>query len=784
MRNLYLILLLLFVSNIAWGTRLDDAIVEDSMTLEYCTANTVPYLDASKDVLCSAVTDTELGYLDGVTSLIQTQIDGKVSDGGTFTSGTLVTPQVDILTMSEESTPANPSSGNLKLYFKNDGNLYKLNNSGIENQVGGGGSSGGGAGKNYFSDPNTEIIGNYTPFDDGAVSVPVDGTGGSPSLVSVALKTSGQFWGTSTLEITKASGNAQGEGVPFSTDITLDKPIKEGENLYVKIRYKTSAGYSTAGENLKLFYYRVAGTTTGPFALTGTDGLGNTNTNTLNHDATGRGSFSATVQADSDTTAIRVIAMVTDSDTTPYTLEISDIKIETSATIYTPIIGECEQYTPTGGWTTNTTYYGMKCRNGDRLSLMVIASLSGAPNSVAFTLDIPDNLTMDSSKLPNGADFDTKLGTAYLEDSGTATNNTMGSVQWNATDELWIREIGGSTVGHSSPFTFASGDVVTLTVRDIPIVEWAGSGNTLNSTQQDFQNAVVELAEASTGPAIGTSLTKITYDTETKDDHNLHSSGTITWPTSQRVQISGLMLTDSETWAAGNRINVAVYKNGSIAKYIGTQKFYTGSTQQAQFALSGNIDVSAGDTLEIYAISSVATNIATGGATINQITFQGIGDYTIIGNAGVPYEYIETTAASTVATSVANTLTEAHGTSNRLTLSPGTWNICFAGTLQFTLSSGSSLYCRAFIYNTNSGSLSNIVGIPVGGYHALGSSTVLTMPMRTCAEHTITSEQTFSVGIESSEATANGNCRFASQSWTSAISNPDFDLQFSARRTK
>lgn len=41
------------------------------------TASTVPYLDASKDMASSAVTDTELGYLSGVTSGIQTQLDAK-----------------------------------------------------------------------------------------------------------------------------------------------------------------------------------------------------------------------------------------------------------------------------------------------------------------------------------------------------------------------------------------------------------------------------------------------------------------------------------------------------------------------------------------------------------------------------------------------------------------------------------------------------------------------------------------------------------------------------------
>jgi hypothetical protein len=59
--------------------------------LDYATATTVPYIDASKNLISSSVTPTELGYLSGVTSAIQTQLDAKeptittlaVNKGGT-----------------------------------------------------------------------------------------------------------------------------------------------------------------------------------------------------------------------------------------------------------------------------------------------------------------------------------------------------------------------------------------------------------------------------------------------------------------------------------------------------------------------------------------------------------------------------------------------------------------------------------------------------------------------------------------------------------------------------
>ncbi len=44
------------------------------------TASTVPYLDASKVLTSSAVTPTELGYVSGVSSAIQTQLNAKATD--------------------------------------------------------------------------------------------------------------------------------------------------------------------------------------------------------------------------------------------------------------------------------------------------------------------------------------------------------------------------------------------------------------------------------------------------------------------------------------------------------------------------------------------------------------------------------------------------------------------------------------------------------------------------------------------------------------------------------
>lgn len=60
--------------------------VSATSTFNQLTASTVPYINASKILTSSAVSPTELGYLSGVTSAIQTQLDGKQA---TLTTGNL-----------------------------------------------------------------------------------------------------------------------------------------------------------------------------------------------------------------------------------------------------------------------------------------------------------------------------------------------------------------------------------------------------------------------------------------------------------------------------------------------------------------------------------------------------------------------------------------------------------------------------------------------------------------------------------------------------------------------
>lgn len=64
-------------SNTATDITIDPS---GDLILTSATANTVPYFNATKKLLSSVVTDTELAYLSGVTSAIQDQLDDKAAD--------------------------------------------------------------------------------------------------------------------------------------------------------------------------------------------------------------------------------------------------------------------------------------------------------------------------------------------------------------------------------------------------------------------------------------------------------------------------------------------------------------------------------------------------------------------------------------------------------------------------------------------------------------------------------------------------------------------------------
>lgn len=89
-----------------------------TITSSNLTANRALISNSSGKVAVSAVTSTELGYLDGVTSNIQTQLDGKAASShnhsaSNITSGTLSSDRLPTVPIAKGGTGATTAAGAL-----------------------------------------------------------------------------------------------------------------------------------------------------------------------------------------------------------------------------------------------------------------------------------------------------------------------------------------------------------------------------------------------------------------------------------------------------------------------------------------------------------------------------------------------------------------------------------------------------------------------------------------------------------------------------------------------
>jgi hypothetical protein len=128
-------------------------------------------------------------------------------------------------------------------------------------------------------------------------------------------------------------------------------------------------------------------------------------------------------------------------------------------------------FTPTGLWTTNTTYTGKWRRVGDTMQVSVNASLAGAPDAGNVYVNLPSGYTIDTAKLA-----DTTVGIGFLG-SGSAHDSGTGSqtieVRYKDTSSAYVTPRSGSGyVGQTVPFTWASGDDLNV-YFEVPISGWA-----------------------------------------------------------------------------------------------------------------------------------------------------------------------------------------------------------------------------------------------------------------------------------------------------------------------
>lgn len=120
-------------------------------------------------------------------------------------------------------------------------------------------------------------------------------------------------------------------------------------------------------------------------------------------------------------------------------------------------------FTPTGSWSTNSTYTGRWRRVGDSIEVYFRITLAGAPTTANLTVNIPNNSvwTIDTAKL-TAASGDVTLGAGNALDGGT--RNYVLNIGYNSTTAVNAHHTETTNAGNVSeagPITFGNTDTVT-----------------------------------------------------------------------------------------------------------------------------------------------------------------------------------------------------------------------------------------------------------------------------------------------------------------------------------
>jgi hypothetical protein len=228
--------------------------------------------------------------------------------------------------------------------------------------------------------------------------------------------------------------------------------------------------------------------------------LATTADNIINCDATSAG-FTVTLYPASGNTGKWLIIRKTDSSLNAVTIDgnLSET-IDSSATTTLNTIGEsihlvCDgtnwysvsrkipqvmtSFTPTGSWSTNTTYTGLWRRNGKFADFQVKVALSGAPTSASLYIDLPSGFVIDTSVLLVGGATSSELpSNGAIVDGGTTFFAAVGYYYNGETSRVYVftrtasgTYVGGLAVTQAIPMTFANTDTVQL-FFSIPVVGW------------------------------------------------------------------------------------------------------------------------------------------------------------------------------------------------------------------------------------------------------------------------------------------------------------------------
>jgi len=494
-----------------------------------------------------------------------------------------------------------------KVYVTANGVNKTLKQAILDGDIGGGGGS-----KNYLATKNGGFESNATTywslFNTTLTSLIPTGsiTAGAASITTFAATATGKLAGNYSLNT--ASSGAMSAGQGFITDaFTIDAEDYATVMSFVA-HYKVQSGtvnMSASSSNTFAFYiYDVTNSAwIQPAGVYGMDGSGK---------------ITGTFQTTAASTQYRLAVICINATGGAVSINWDDFSVGPQIVTQGAAITDWQSFTPTGSWTTNTSYTGKWRRVGDEAEIAILVTCSGAPTAIGLSVNLPSGLSIDTSKIMSAnPDSDARFGQVRCLDVGINAYSA-GTVGYSSSTSVaaYLTYTGAtygqpSQVSQVAPFTFGSGDQVSL-IFSVPILGW--SSNVQLSSDTDTRVVKASVRRSTSSQTIGTSATKVQFNGINSDSHGTFDSTTnyrYTIPVAGTYSFSGMLSYNAA--AALLTSNVYLYKNGSIIK-----TGYIAVPNGASFGVPYEFqdDAVAGDYYEVFAMNTTSASLYSDG-TIN-----------------------------------------------------------------------------------------------------------------------------------------------------------------------
>jgi hypothetical protein len=474
------------------------------------TASRAMVTDGTGIESASAVTATELSYVSGVTSAIQTQLAGK-------TANSIYSAKGSILAATAAATPADLPTGTFGQVLTSDASQT----AGLKWSSPATGSF------NFIANPNAEGgTTSWATYADTPGAVPVSGSGGSPT-VTWTQNTSTPLDGTASFLYTKPASNVQGNGV--ATAAFAVPEVYRGTVLQGQLAYKVTSGTYADGD-LQLFFYDI----TNSVLVYMTEGQSILN-------AVGAAQQLFRFQMPYNCLSGRFIIHQASTSSSALTLLIDDVQIGPQLVSRGVAVTDWVAFTPsiTNGGTTGSNQAWYR-RVGDTAELQYYTVFTGTGSSGNMQWSFPTGLVLDTTKT-TGGNGRTVAGAGTWNSSASSTN-IMANPQPASTTTVSLLQSGINGILQGS--SAVSGDVIAFHLV-IPVLGW--SSNVAVSSDIGSRPIVFSAsAQLPTASLTNGSFVTMTFPTATVDTVGGYSGGIYT------IKETGWYDLDFDTFITGS----------------------------------------------------------------------------------------------------------------------------------------------------------------------------------------------------------------------------------------